>query len=209
MTTMTDRSDPAATTAGADERAELDRLRKADAEAGEQLTREERAELGRLRAREAARTPYTPTELPTTTRTQRWLLPNAGGVVVLVALPVYLVTGLPLGAWAMVAGLWLFNRIVHTIVMRFAVGMSQTMAIGTAGFGMMVRVWTLGLVLFFVGADAHIGHTHVGLGRKDLAVPALLTFLVVLTADLMVRGAFEMRRYKGHDQAPTDTETPA
>lgn len=152
--------------------------------------------------------PYRVTVLPATPL-YRWVLPNAGGIVALVLLPVALAAGAPLAAWALAFVMWLLNRIGHSLVGRMIDGLPKTMAVGAAGFGMMLRVWTIALVLFFVGADMHAGSMTVGFGKKDVAIAAMLLFMVVFTFDVGARAFTELRRYKTPIPEQSGEETVA
>jgi hypothetical protein len=124
---------------------------------------------------------------------KRWVVPNLGGVVALLLLVVVATTSLEFSAWALAAGAWLFNRLGHVATLMFVKGFPPTLAVGAAGFGMMLRVWVVTFGLFFVGADLHIGGTQIGLDHPDWAVPAMLMFLVLFTVDMLSRVAMTLR----------------
>src|SRR4051812_41638951 len=98
---------------------------------------EDREAHARAVARKAHRTPYVPTQAPDTVLHRR-VLPNSGGIVALALLPVCLVVGIPAWAWVIVMGMWLLSRFANLATMRMVDGLPQTMAVGAAGFGMML-----------------------------------------------------------------------
>jgi hypothetical protein len=116
--------------------------------------------------------------------------------VALLTLPLFLLTDLPIAAWLLATGAWAFNSLLTRLVVRLVNGVSQTLAVAVAGFSMIVRAWVVVLVIFWVGADLHVGSTTVGLGRKDIALPALLLFVVLVTFDIGLRVAHELMNYK-------------
>lgn len=151
----------------------------------------------------APSTTYRATTLPDTPL-YRWVLPNTGGIVAIALLPLALAAGAPFAAWLVAFAMWLLNRLGHALVLRLIDGLPKTMAVGAAGFGMMLRVWTIALVLFFVGADLNVGSMRLGAGQRDVAVAAMLLFMLVFTFDVGVRALTELRRYR----QPT-SDTPA
>ena len=147
---------------------------------------------------------YEPTAVPDTF-VHRRLLPNLGGVVALLLLPACLIGGISAWSWVIVMAVWGVSRLGQAMTMRMVTGLPQTIAVGAAGFGMMLRVWLIATVLFFVGADLKLGKTHLGAGRTDIAVPAMLMFMLVLTVDIAVRSYTELMRYKGVSPAQSDS----
>lgn len=144
--------------------------------------------------------PYRPTPASDSALV-RWLVPNLGMLVALALLPLVFVTSLPLAAWALATGAWVLNRLGHVAVTKFIDGLPQAMAVGAAGLSMMMRVWTIALLLFFVAADLEVGNTHIGLGREDIAVPGMLLFMLLFTLDIATRSIMELRRYRTGPEA--------
>lgn len=149
---------------------------------------------------------YVPTVLPDTFAF-RWIVPYLGGYVGLALLPVFLLAGVPVLAWAIAFGMWVLNTAAQRWITLLTMGLPATLAVGAAGMTMMLRVWSIALVLFFVGARLDLGDSAVGLGRRDLAVPAMLLFLVIFTFDVAVRSLTELHRYKT-TPAAAGTTTP-
>jgi len=123
----------------------------------------------------------------------RVLVPNLGGLIALALLPLTLV-GLPWQGWAIAFGAWLVNRVGHVLTMGATRSMPQTLAVGAAGIVMMFRVWLIAAALLLVGADAHVGSMHLGLGHRDWALAAMVMFLIFFTVDVAVRVLGELRR---------------
>ena len=123
----------------------------------------------------------------------RVIIPNLGGLVALALLPLTLL-GLPWQSWAIAFGAWLVNRVGHVVTMGATRSMPRTLAVGAAGIGMMFRVWFIAAALLLVGADAHVGSMHIGLGHRDWALAAMVLFLIIFTVDVAVRVLGELRR---------------
>jgi hypothetical protein len=93
------------------------------------------------------------------------LLPAlAGGVVLLVALPVFLIAGWPIGGWALATVLYVAVHALDLIVGR----------LGNGGkvFGVLFKA--LGLLVILVATAA---------SDKDLAIAAVLTYALAYTAE--------------------------
>lgn len=82
----------------------------------------------------------------------------AGGAVVALALPVFLVAGWPLAAWALAAVLWLAALAFGLLLTRLRLGLDNLAASGVAGIGMMFRPLAVMVVVIAVAAsDAGLG----------------------------------------------------
>jgi hypothetical protein len=82
----------------------------------------------------------------------------AGGAVVALALPVFLVAGWPLAAWALGAVLWLVAQAFGLLLTRLRLGVGNLAASGVAGIGMMFRPLAVMVVVIAVAAsDAELG----------------------------------------------------
>lgn len=143
---------------------------------------------------------FSPTTAPDTAL-QRWFVAPLPLYVTLAMLPVCLLLGAPWQAWAVAASFWLVNRLLHIVVLRSIDGLPQTMAVGAAGLTMMFRVWGIAFVLFMIGARFEFGDTTIGWGREDIALPAMVMFLIIVTVDIGTRALGELRRYRGADPA--------
>lgn len=103
----------------------------------------------------------------------------AGTAVVLVALPVFVITGWPIGAWALAAVLWFAGQALGYVLRRLRFGPDNLAASSVLAFGMMFRaIAVLVVVLAVAVSDAHLA-----LGAA--AVYALAYTLELGTAVLM------------------------
>jgi hypothetical protein len=74
----------------------------------------------------------------------------AGGAIVALALPVFLVAEWPLAGWALGAGLWLASRILDAVFSRVGIGEPTLAGSGFVAFGMMGRGILLALAAIVV-----------------------------------------------------------
>lgn len=123
----------------------------------------------------------------------------AGTAAVALTLPVFLLLDLPLGAWALGTGLVLANAIGHAVVAWLVRDAEPAVILGALGFSMIGRAIGTALVLFLVGARVGAsGDAAVGFNRPDLALPAIIVFLLGYTVDA---GIEAVRRAAGHGTA--------
>ena len=81
----------------------------------------------------------------------------AAGVLVL-ALPVFLAAGLPLGGWVLATVLWVAGELLALLLRRLGLGADKLAASGVVGIGMTMRSVAVGVVLIAVAAtDARLG----------------------------------------------------
>ena len=81
----------------------------------------------------------------------------AAGVLVL-ALPVFLAAGLPLGGWVLATVLWVAGELLALLLTRLGLGADKLAASGVVGIGMTMRSVAVGVVLIAVAAtDARLG----------------------------------------------------
>jgi hypothetical protein len=76
----------------------------------------------------------------------------AGGLLVALALPVFLAAGWELGGWAFGAGLWVAGRALGVVLDRVGIGNPNLRESGLVAFGMMGRGIGLMLVAIVVAA---------------------------------------------------------
>jgi hypothetical protein len=82
----------------------------------------------------------------------------AGGAVVLLALPVFVVAGWRIAGWALAAVLWLGAQAFGLLLTRLRLGLDNLGASGVAGVGMMFRPVAVMVVVIAVAAsDATLG----------------------------------------------------
>jgi hypothetical protein len=91
----------------------------------------------------------------------------AGAGVVVLALPVFLVAGFPLGGWALAAVLWLAGEALGLWLARLPIGADH---LGTSGFAALAHSFR-GIGVIVVLAAVTVGDRDVGLAA--LAVYAL------------------------------------
>jgi hypothetical protein len=74
----------------------------------------------------------------------------AGGAIVALALPVFLLAGWPFAGWALGAALWLASRILDAVFTRVGIGEPTLRGSGLVAFGMMGRGILLALTAVVV-----------------------------------------------------------
>jgi hypothetical protein len=81
----------------------------------------------------------------------------AAGLLAL-ALPVFLVAGLPFAGWLLAATLWLAGELLAALITRIGFGADKLAPSGVVGIGMTLRAVGIGVVLIAVAAsDARLG----------------------------------------------------
>lgn len=112
----------------------------------------------------------------------------------LIALPIFLLAGLDMAAWALSAGLLALNiglAVMFDLVSR---GRSQVTIVGFMGMSLLVRAWLTFGILFVIAWT----------GDRDLAIVAAAAFLVYFTFDMVGRSlAHVVSREDGPATAPT------
>jgi hypothetical protein len=99
----------------------------------------------------------------------------AGGALVALALPVFLVAGWPLRGWALGAVLWIAAQALGLVLARLPLGADNLAAAGVVGIGMMFRPVAVMVVAIAVAAqDAAVG------------VAAALLYALAYTLELAV-----------------------
>jgi hypothetical protein len=99
----------------------------------------------------------------------------AGGAVIALALPVFLVAGWPLRGWALGAVLWVAAQALGALLARLPLGADNLAAAGVVGIGMMFRPVAVMVVAIAVAtADASLG------------VAAALLYALAYTLELTV-----------------------
>ena len=102
------------------------------------------------------------------------LLPAAGSaVVVLLALPLFLVAGWPLGGWGLAAVLWVAVHAIDLVLHRTRGDTGSLAASGVQAFGLFFK--SLGLLVVLVAALVASPH---------LAIAAALTYALAYTFEL-------------------------
>ncbi len=89
---------------------------------------------------------------------QGWAHVAAGGLVVALALPVFLVAGWRLSGWMIAAVLWAGGQAFGLLLARFKPSTESLAGSGVLAFGMMVRLLAVLVVLLAVASsDPHVG----------------------------------------------------
>ena len=97
----------------------------------------------------------------------------AGGTVVALALPIFLLGGWPLAGWALGAVLWVGGQLLGLLLARLRAGGANVAASGVLGVGMMFRaIAVMVVVLAVAAADA------------SLAVSAAVVYALAYTLEL-------------------------
>jgi cytochrome c oxidase assembly factor CtaG len=110
------------------------------------------------------------------TSPQTFAAHNIDAIVAAVAVPVFLLAGLPLEGWFWATALWAVNRYAQAVVERRAARASALRGAGIMGASMLVRPWIGMLVLFLITKD-----------DRTLMVSSVLFFLLLITIDIATR----------------------
>jgi hypothetical protein len=101
---------------------------------------------------------------------------NLDAIVALLAVPVFLLAGLPLEGWFWATLLWAVNRYIQVVVERRAARAGALRGVGMMGASMLIRPWVGMLLLFLITRH-----------DRTLAISSILLFLVLLTIDIVTR----------------------
>ena len=100
-------------------------------------------------------------------------LPALGGtIVVLLALPVFLLAGWRIGAWGIAAGLWAAYQLFGLLLRRVPLGSDNLAAAGLVAFGRMTRAVALVAILFVVAVV-----------NSGLGLPAAVVYGLAFTVE--------------------------
>jgi len=101
---------------------------------------------------------------------------NLDAILAVLALPVFLLAGLPAAGWFWATLLWAVNRYTQVLLERRAARSGALTGVGIMGASMLVRPWVGMLVLFLITRN-----------DKTLLVSSFVLFLILLTVDLVTR----------------------
>jgi hypothetical protein len=102
------------------------------------------------------------------------LLPAAAGtLVILLALPVFLIGGWSLSGWALALVIWVATHAVDLLLTRARGGTDSVAASGVQAFGLLFK--SLGLLAVLLSAAVSSG---------DLAIAAIVTYALAYTFEL-------------------------
>ena len=110
------------------------------------------------------------------TSPQTFAAHNIDAIVAAVAVPVFLLAGLPLEGWFWATALWAVNRYAQAVIERRAARTSALRGVGIMGASMLLRPWIGMLVLFLITKD-----------DRTLMVSSVLLFLLLITIDIATR----------------------
>ncbi|HSC92551.1 MAG TPA: hypothetical protein VLB86_12935 [Gaiellaceae bacterium] len=82
----------------------------------------------------------------------------AGATVIALALPVFVVAGLPLAGWALGATLWVAAQLLGLVLTRLRLGGGNLASSGVVGIGMTFRaVAVMAVAIAVAASDARLG----------------------------------------------------
>jgi hypothetical protein len=96
-----------------------------------------------------------------------------GGLVIALALPVFLLAGWSLSGWAIAALLWIGSQAFGLLLSRLSPSADNLAGSGVLAFGMMIRMLAVLVVLLVVVAS-----------DKDVGLAAALVYGLAYTAEL-------------------------
>jgi hypothetical protein len=102
-----------------------------------------------------------------------WVPALGGGLIIVLALPVFLVAGWPLSGWAIAAVLWAGGQCFGLLLARFRPSPDNLAGSGVLAFGMMIRMLAVLVVLLVVASS-----------DGDVGLAAALTYGLAYTAEL-------------------------
>ena len=107
----------------------------------------------------------------------------AGGAIIALALPVFLIAGWPFEGWLLGAGLWVASRILDAIFSRVGIGEPTLRGSGVVAFGMMAR----GILLVIAPIVVALYDPEVAIAGA-LLYAAAFTFELALSLTLYFQG---------------------
>jgi hypothetical protein len=102
-----------------------------------------------------------------------WIGPLGGGLVIALALPLFLLAGWRISGWAIAAVLWVGVQAFGLLLARLTPTPDRLAASGALAFGMMLRLLAVLAVLLAVAAS-----------DRDLGLAAALVYGAAYTAEL-------------------------
>jgi hypothetical protein len=97
----------------------------------------------------------------------------AGGAVVALALPIFLVAGWPVRGWVLGAVLWVASQLLGVVFSRVGIGEPNLRGSGVVAFGMMTR----GILLMIVALA-------VAVTDPELAIAGALVYAAAYSVEL-------------------------
>ena len=102
-----------------------------------------------------------------------WTAALGGGLVIALALPVFLIAGWPLSGWAIAAVLWVGVQAFGLLLGRLKPSADNIAGSGALAFGMMLRLLAVLVVLLAVASS-----------NPDVGLAAALVYGLAYTAEL-------------------------
>ncbi|HUK94835.1 MAG TPA: hypothetical protein VLU96_07235 [Gaiellaceae bacterium] len=102
-----------------------------------------------------------------------WTATLGGGLVIALALPVFLIAGWPLSGWAIAAVLWVGVQAFGLLLGRLRPSPDNIAGSGALAFGMMLRLLAVLVVLLAVASS-----------NPDVGLAAALVYGLAYTAEL-------------------------
>jgi hypothetical protein len=96
----------------------------------------------------------------------------AGSLVVVFALPIFLVAGWRFGAWVLAAILWIAGQAVQLVLQRLPLGMGNLASSGAVAVGRMFRAVAVVAVLLAVAVS-----------DSGLGLPAVIVYALAYTVE--------------------------
>ncbi|MGK2956315.1 MAG: hypothetical protein ACSLFI_11685 [Solirubrobacterales bacterium] len=121
------------------------------------------------------------------------ILANLDLIALAIALPVFIVAGLPIFAYVVAAGMWILSRLVHVFAERKAkenlLAGKRNTAMGTIAATSLGSAWIMALGVLFAG-----------LISREVGLYAAILLVVVFTLNLASRGLVHLYRSDLDDQ---------
>ena len=99
----------------------------------------------------------------------------AGGAIIALALPIFLVAGWPMQGWVLAAVLWVASEIVALLLARLPDSPDNLAAAGMRGLGTTSRALLVGVVLVIVTVS-----------NETVGIAAAVLYAIAFTAELAV-----------------------
>ena len=97
----------------------------------------------------------------------------AAALVLILALPFFLIAGWPVVAWGLAAALWAVVEAINLVATRLASRQDSLRAAGLSGFIRMLRLFVIAIVLALVAK-----------ANRDLLLPLIGVFALAYTSEL-------------------------
>jgi hypothetical protein len=105
----------------------------------------------------------------------RWIPATAGTAVIVLALPLFIVAGWNLTAWAIAAGLWVAFQAIGLLLERLPVGDDSLASAGVVAFGRLSRAVVLMAILIVVAVS-----------DESLGLPAAIVYALAFTVEFVL-----------------------